>query len=81
MGNSVRSNRSRLGATFGCSLFLTTLGFAFLIAPGAARADIHDQLVVHLRFDGDVQDYSGRENHGTIVRPGANSPYVPGVIG
>jgi hypothetical protein len=60
---------------------LTTLGFAFLIAPGAARADIHDQLVVHLRFDGDVQDYSGRGNNGTIVRPGTDSPYVPGIIG
>jgi hypothetical protein len=26
-------------------------------------------------------DYSGRGNNGTIVRPGTDSPYVPGVIG
>jgi hypothetical protein len=62
-------------------LFLGVVGFSLLATATRARADIHDSLVVHLRFDGDVQDYSGRGNHGTIVRPGAASPYVPGIIG
>src|SRR5207302_504170 len=44
-------------------------------------ADVHDGLVVHLTFEGDVLDHSGRGNDGTIVRPGADSPYVPGIIG
>jgi hypothetical protein len=51
-----------------------------------ARADIHDGLVVHLTFDqvdgsGNPLDTSGRGNNGAIVRPGAASPYVPGIIG
>lgn len=76
----VRCGRSQLRAKFAWSVCLTALGVAFVV-PTATRADIHDQLVVHLRFDGDVQDSSGRGNNGTVVQPGANSPYVPGVIG
>jgi hypothetical protein len=68
----------RLGVT---ASFLVAAGIALLVPAGKARADLHDSLVVHLRFDGDVMDYSGRSNNGTIVRPGANSPYVPGIIG
>jgi hypothetical protein len=79
MENRVRSNLSRLEAMLAWSVSVTALA-AFVI-PATARADIHDQLVVHLRFDGDVQDYSGRGNNGTIVQSGANSPYVTGVIG
>lgn len=60
--------------------FLAAAGIA-LWAPAGARADLHDSLVVHLRFDGDVMDYSGRGNNGTVVKAGANSPYVPGIIG
>jgi hypothetical protein len=62
-------------------LCLVAVTMAILVAAAQVRADIHDSLVVHLRFDGDVQDYSGRANNGTIVRPGASSPYVPGIIG
>jgi hypothetical protein len=80
MKNCARCSQPRLRATV-WSLLLSALGLAFLVSAEAARADIHDQLVVHLRFDGDVQDYSGRGNHATIVRPGADSPYVPGMIG
>jgi hypothetical protein len=61
--------------------FLAAAGIALLAPAGKAQADIHDSLVVHVRFDGDVLDYSGRGNNGTIVRPGASSPYVPGIIG
>src|SRR5947209_6535456 len=68
----------RFGITI---LFLATTGIAFLAASASARAqDIHDQLVVHLTFDGDVLDHSGNGNDGTIVRPGANSPFVMGII-
>src|SRR5437016_613837 len=70
--------RYRLGTTM---LFLVAVGFSLLAPAIRARADIHDALVVHLRFDGDVQDSTGRGNNGTIVRPGADSPYVPGIIG
>lgn len=60
---------------------LIALGIVVLAPTGNARADIHDGLVVHLRFDGDVTDATGRGNNGTIVRPGTDSPYVPGLIG
>jgi hypothetical protein len=63
------------------SVSLAALGIAFLIPAAGSRADIHDQLVVHLSFEGDVLDKSGRGNDGTIVRPGADSPYVAGIIG
>jgi hypothetical protein len=76
--DSTRAWAGRLGTTFG---FLAAVGIALLATATKARADIHDSLVVHLRFDGDVLDYSGRGNNGTIVRPGASSPYVPGIIG
>lgn len=72
-----RHSRLRLNT----AVLLAASGLVFLAAPGSIRADIHDSLVVHLRFDGDVMDYSGRGNNGTIVQPGANSPYVPGIIG
>src|SRR5207248_3191113 len=73
----------RLGATAG---FVVAVGIALLAPATMVRADIHDGLVVHLTFDqaddgGNPLDSSGRGNHGTIVRPGANSPYVPGIIG
>jgi hypothetical protein len=59
---------------------LAALGVAFLAAAASVRGDIHDQLVVHLTFDGDVLDHSGKGNNGTILRPGADSPYVPAII-
>jgi Concanavalin A-like lectin/glucanases superfamily len=62
-------------------VLLAALGLVFLAAAGSVRADIHDNLVVHLNFDGDVLDHSGHGNDGTIGRPSANSPYVPGIIG
>src|SRR5262245_4241931 len=56
-------------------------GIALLAAPHARAQDIHDGLVVHLTFDGDVGDHSGRGNDGTIVRPEANpEPFVAGII-
>jgi hypothetical protein len=62
-------------------MLLAAAGIAFLAASASAVAqDIHDQLVVHLTFDGDVLDHSGHGNDGTIVRPGANSPFVMGII-
>ena len=61
--------------------FLLASGVTLLPATPLARADIHDNLVVHLPFDGDVTDKSARGNNGTIVRPGANAPFVPGIIG
>jgi hypothetical protein len=59
---------------------LAVLGVAFLTAAASAQGDIHANLVVHLTFDGDVLDHSGNGNDGTIVRPGASSPYVPAII-
>lgn len=56
-------------------------GIAFVAAATTARGqDIHDQMVVHLTFDGDVLDHSGNGNDGMIVRPGANAPFVMGII-
>jgi hypothetical protein len=86
MGNSIMRPRNRPGTTrvrwFGIAmLFLAATGIVFLTAASSARAqDIHDQLVVHLAFDGDVLDHSGNGNDGMIVRPGANSPFVMGII-
>jgi hypothetical protein len=70
----------RLGKTLVC---LAALGLPVLMGTGEVRADIHDSLVVHLPFDGDVNDYSGRGNNGTIMNAGTNppSPYVQGIIG
>jgi hypothetical protein len=42
--------------------------------------DLRDNLVVHLTFDGDVLDHTGRGNDGAIVRGGVDSPFVPGII-
>lgn len=58
------------------------VGIALLAAaPNAEAQDIHDGLVVHLTFDGDVRDHSGRGNDGMIVRPEANpDPFVTGII-
>src|SRR5437016_2365201 len=70
--------RCRLATTMA---FWAGMGICFIASPSRARADIHDGLVVHLKFDGDVQDSSGRGNHGSVVRPGADSPYVAGMIG
>lgn len=63
------------------AVFLCAGGIALLASGDRVRADIHDGLVVHLTFDGDVNDHTGRGNNGMIVRPGADSPYVTGVIG
>jgi hypothetical protein len=73
-----RSWSRRFGRT---TRYLAVLGIAFLAAAAGARADIHDGLVLHLSFDGDVSDHTGRGNDGTIARPGADSPFVPGIIG
>jgi hypothetical protein len=61
--------------------YLIAAGMGLLAPTQSARADIHDNLVVHLRFDGDVNDATARANNGTIVRAGTDSPYVPGIIG
>ena len=74
---------TRAGAT-GVSpplAFLIAMGILAMAPLGMARADVPDGLVVHLTFEGDVLDHSGRGNDGTIVRPGTDSPYVPGIIG
>jgi Concanavalin A-like lectin/glucanases superfamily len=72
--------RNFLGSTMAFPIGVWAL-IAFLAVPVISRAqDIHDSLVVHLTFDGDVLDHSGNGNDGTIVRPGTNSPYVPGII-
>ena len=67
-------------------LFLVPGALSLAATATQGRADIHDGLVVHLSFDkvdgnGNPLDSSGRGNNGTIVRPGPNSPYVPGIIG
>jgi hypothetical protein len=84
---SVR-RRYRTGTTRACvgrvgmtMAFLIAGGIALSAPAGNARADIHDNLVLHLTFDGDVMDHTGRGNDGTILRPGADSPYVTGIIG
>ena len=83
-------NRTRLRAAPACArrigiatAFLTAAGLALLAPEAKAQTDIHDSLVVHLPFDGDVMDHTGRGNNGTILNAGANppSPYVPGIIG
>jgi hypothetical protein len=62
-------------------LSVALLGIAFVAAPAISWAqDIHDSLVVHLTFDGDLVDQTLRGNDGTIVRPGNDSPFVPGII-
>jgi hypothetical protein len=62
-------------------LFLAATGIVFMAAALNGRAqNIKDQLTVHLTFDGDVLDHSGNGSDGTIVRPGANSPFVMGII-
>src|SRR5437016_634488 len=50
------------------------------VSISAAPLDIHTNLVVHHTFDGDVVDHTGRGNDGTIIRPGTDSPFVPGII-
>src|SRR5262245_60103712 len=74
---TARARARRLGITM---WFLATIGIIFLASANAIAQDIKDQLVVHLTFDGDVLDHSGNGNDGTIVRPGANSPFVMGII-
>jgi hypothetical protein len=61
--------------------FVLGLGMWLVGSAPKAKADLHDGLVLHLTFDGDVADHTGRGNDGTIVRPGPGSPYVPGIIG
>jgi hypothetical protein len=80
--------RNRTGSIRACGRLvgiatasLIAVGIVLLASTGSARADIHANLVVHLRFDGDVTDATGRGNNGTIVRAGTDSPYVPGIIG
>jgi hypothetical protein len=52
--------------------FAAACGIVLLAAaPNAKAQNIHDGLVVHLTFDGNVLDHSGRGNHGVIVRPEA----------
>jgi len=48
------------------------------VSPFPQFANLTNELVLHLKFDGDVQDSSGRANHGTIV--GATS-YTSGKLG
>jgi hypothetical protein len=62
--------------------FAAACGIALLaVVPNASAQDIHDGLVVHLTFDGDVLDHSGRGNDGMIMRPEANpDPFVAGII-
>jgi hypothetical protein len=75
------SVRTRVGDVGITMAFLLAAGIALMAPLGMARADIRDGLVVHLTFEGDVSDHSGHGNDGAIVRPGADSPYVPGIIG
>src|SRR5262249_18390549 len=62
--------------------FILGAVFASWLAPMAfvppARAAITDNLVVHLGFEGNLQDSSGRGNHGTPV---GSPSFVPGKIG
>jgi Concanavalin A-like lectin/glucanases superfamily len=76
MGNSLCAGRPII-----TSALAVAMGMLMLVPAGTVWADIHDNLVVHLTFNGDVMDHTGRGNDGTIMRPGADSPYVPGVIG
>jgi len=48
------------------------------VLPPASYANATNGLVVHLRFEGDVTDTSGRGNNGTAV---GSPPFVPGIIG
>ncbi len=61
------------GATNSLSATLT------VIAP-ANYANVTNNLVLHLRFDGDATDASGRGNNGTQSSPTAPD-FVPGIIG
>lgn len=79
--NRTSTLRACLGRIAVTTAFLIAGASALLAGAGTARADIHDSLVLHLAFDGDATDHTGRGNDGTIVRPGTDSPYVPGLIG
>ena len=57
---------------------LLTASTALAIVPVAAQADIKDNLVVHLTFDGDYNDTSGNKINGTPV---GSPQLVAGKIG
>src|SRR5207237_10894359 len=86
MGNRARYRAGTLWFRVRQFAIATSVAPAWAIAllaaaPHARGQDIHDGLVVHLTFDGDVRDHSGRGNDGTIVRPEANpDPFVAGII-
>jgi len=42
------------------------------VSPYPQFANLTNELVLHLKFDGDVQDSSGRTNHGTIGNENTN---------
>ncbi len=51
---------------------------ALAVLPPIMFADVTNGLVLHLKFDGDYSDSSGRANNGT---PEGTPTFVPGIIG
>ena len=49
-----------------------------VVMPAPTFANLTNDLVVHLKFEGDPNDASGRNNHGTAL---GTPTYVPGKIG
>jgi hypothetical protein len=72
--------RARGRQLAGAAAFLAAVGTALLATTLTARADLRDQLVVHLTFDGKVTDSSGEGNDGVIIRDNG-SGFAPGIIG
>ncbi|MBA4718584.1 MAG: hypothetical protein HRO68_05635 [Nitrosopumilus sp.] len=48
-------------------LTMTFFAVAIMLVPINANASIDDNFVAYFGFDGNVNDYSGNQNHGTIT--------------
>ncbi len=56
-----------------------TVSASLTVIPVTGYANVTNDLVLHLRFDGDFTDASGRENHGVPSDPAPS--FVAGVVG
>ena len=57
-----------------------SLSATLTVVPPVSHANVTNGLVLHLRFDGDTTDSSGRGNNGTPSSPTAPA-FVPGIVG
>jgi hypothetical protein len=57
---------------------VTTDPVTLTVKPVPSYLDLPQDLVLHLKFDGNTSDSSGRDNHGTAVN---DPPFISGVVG